>query len=98
MTICGSLAGALLLLSRLGSAVARRRKRSFMLKPSLAEVSMNMMSCSFARASISAELTTRSLAKSVLLPTCRWGAASHGQVVACGEDRWPREAKGSPAR
>ena len=55
-TTCGSGAGAALL-SRLGSAVARRRKSSLMLKPSLAEVSMKRMSCSEARASISAELT-----------------------------------------
>ena len=33
------------LLSNAGSAVASRRKRSLMLKPSLAEVSMNMISC-----------------------------------------------------
>mmetsp|Transcript_27901 Transcript_27901/g.81618 ORF Transcript_27901/g.81618 Transcript_27901/m.81618 type:complete len:230 (+) Transcript_27901:272-961(+) len=65
---CGSLV-AVALFSNDGSAVASLRNSSLMLNPSLADVSMNMMSCSLAHASISADVTCRLDVRSVLLPT-----------------------------
>lgn len=72
-TTCGCSAASPPLPSRVGSAVARRRKSSLMLKPSLAEVSINMISCTRVRGLRHAQLSVRDVGSAHgSMPYSRW--------------------------